>query len=135
MSTSEFEVVMQQQNFDRAETKRLSEAITKLSDDVASIHRSRHSAQENLARVVNEMRMDHNTLEQQVASLTSSIQKLVLSMEGAYGSHGIVAQIEQLNTRVKSVEDTRLEGQGMSRLLGWAAAGLSVFAVIKSFTK
>jgi predicted translin family RNA/ssDNA-binding protein len=135
MKTAEFEEVMQRQDFDRAETKRLSEAIARLSEDVATIHSSRHSAQENLARVVNEMRLDHNTLEKQVASLTNSIQELVIAMKGAYGGQGMVAQLEKLAIRIESMEATRHEGQGMTRLLGWAAAGLSVFAVIKSFTK
>lgn len=134
MTTEAFiEFCQQQQRRHDAEQDKLTRQVARLSEDVASIHASRHAAQENLAQVVNEMRLDHNTLEKQVASLTNSIQELVIAMKGAYGGQGLVAQVNALATRVGEIEAARDEGKGMARLIGWGGGLLGAAAAIKSF--
>lgn len=136
MTTEDFIQFCEQQrtrnSADREEHESLSGMIKRLAQDVASIHDSRHATQENLAKVVNDMRLDHMTLEDQVASLAASIQSLVIALQGAYGGAGLVSQVAGLKSEIA---DLRLdyaamcnEGKGMKRLLGWGAALIGVAA-------
>ena len=136
MTTEDFIQFCEQQksrnSADREEHESLSGLVKKLAQDVASIHDSRHATQENLAKVVNDMRLDHMTLEDQVASLAASIQSLVIALQGAYGGAGLITQVAGLKSELADIkldfESIRSEGKGMARLIGWGAAAIGVAA-------
>jgi hypothetical protein len=132
MTTDTFADFLAKQEFDRAETRRLSTAVETLSRDVAAIHASRHATQENLATVIDEMRIEHGSLEVQVSKLVESMRELVIAMEGSYGSKGIVSRIESVELRTAALETMVNEGAGMRRLLGWGAAIVGTAVAVKA---
>jgi hypothetical protein len=132
MTTDTFADFLAKQEFDRAETRRLSTAVETLSRDVAAIHASRHATQENLATVIDEMRIEHGSLEVQVSKLVESMRELVIAMEGSYGSKGIVSRIESVELRTAALETMVNEGAGMRRLLGWGAAIVGAVVAVKA---
>lgn len=134
MTTDEFIAFCKTQQAHDAEARSdMNRKIERLADDVASIHSSRHAAQENLANVVNEMRIEHNTLEKQVASLVVAMQELVIAMKGSYGGQGLVAQVNALAAKIESMDTAHKEARGMSRLIGWGGGLLGAAAAIKGF--
>ncbi len=95
----------------RAEKKELEARVQKLADDIAAIREARHAAQASIANVVDEMRVEHHTLEQQVGTLAKSISELVTALQGAYGSVGLVQQITALNGDVAALKAAKLAAE------------------------
>lgn len=118
---------------DAEERARLSSAIEAVKADIASIHKSRHEVQENLALTINEMRLDQAKTAENLASLVASVSELVSALKGnAFGSIGIVAQVADHEKRLTDMEGLVKEAQGMSRLIALGSAVLALFATWQS---
>lgn len=103
------------------ESREFIERLKQIEDEQRASKEARHELNASICRIMDEERIARLEIERSVQTIADRVDRLLTLMEGSFGRKGMVAQQDNIDSRVHALEEWK--SQQKAFIAGVAAVG------------